>query len=137
MNSSQPKISPRNLAAQLDYRGRGNPPVTHPRTAISNCFPGLEFDFRAIWRRIFIGLVMTECSNFVADVEDPKLADLKGHRLLRIDGNPVAVVTKGTNIPGRAPTVLSTGASPDAVSFMEWGNSIALLVGRQGETVSC
>ena len=26
-------------------------------TAISNCFPGLEFDFRNLWRRAFVGIV--------------------------------------------------------------------------------
>ena len=39
-------ISPRNLTAQLYHRAAGNPPSTLPDSAISNCFLGLEFDFR-------------------------------------------------------------------------------------------
>src|SRR5262249_9636119 len=57
-----PKAVAHNLTAQraqLAYRGRGNPPMSHPMSAISNCFPGLEFDFRNIWRRIFVGIVLT------------------------------------------------------------------------------
>jgi len=46
-------IKPQNITAQLHYRARGNPPNSQPVSAISNCFPGLEMDFRAIWRRMF------------------------------------------------------------------------------------
>ena len=46
------------------------PPVSHPSSAISNCFPGLEFDFRAIWRRIFVGIVHVGNNNYVVEVED-------------------------------------------------------------------
>jgi hypothetical protein len=45
-------------------------------SAISNCFPGLEFDFRNIWRRIFVGIVLTEHNNYVTHIEDPKYKDL-------------------------------------------------------------
>ena len=74
------KITPRNLAAQLAYRGRGNPPVSHPSSAISNCFPGLEFDFRAIWRRFLVGIVLSENNNFVVGCEDEQFKDLVGRR---------------------------------------------------------
>ena len=94
MSQDLPKIAPRNLSAQLSYRGRGNPPVAHPSSAISNCFPGLEFDFRAIWRRIFVGIVMSENNNYVVEVEDSKFQDLLGRRLLTIEERPVAVQTK-------------------------------------------
>jgi hypothetical protein len=130
------RLSPRNLSAQLSYRGRGNPPVTHPTSAISNCFPGLEFDFRAIWRRIFVGIVLTESNNYVVEIEDHAFSDLKHTRLLRIDGHPVAVETSGPIFPGRIDT-LSTAGNPDAVSFLEWSNTIALLFQKQGEKVAC
>jgi hypothetical protein len=68
------KIQPQNLTAQLHYRGRGNPPNTQPVSAISNCFPGLEMDFRAIWRRMFVGIVIVENNNYVLEAEDPRLA---------------------------------------------------------------
>jgi hypothetical protein len=137
MSQDLPKIAPRNLSAQLSYRGRGNPPVTHPSSAISNCFPGLEFDFRAIWRRIFVGIVLSENNNYVVEVEDPRLQDLVGRRLLTIEGRPVAVQTQGPVIPGRPPEVLTSLSNPDAVAFLEWSNTVALVIGRQGQQVSC
>jgi hypothetical protein len=129
-------IEPRNLSAQLSYRGRGNPPVSHPSSAISNCFPGLEFDFRAIWRRSFVGILLSENNNYVVKAEDPKFKDLEGCRLLKIAGNPVSVVTNGPIFPGRIDT-LSTGGNPDSVAFMEWSNNLAQIFGKQGQNVSC
>jgi len=120
MSNDTPKLTPRNLTAQLAYRGRGNPPVTHPSSAISNCFPGLEFDIRNIWRRIFVGLVLSENNNYVVGYEDDKYKELVGHRLLKINDRPLSVVTKGPVMPGRGPATLGTGDSPNAVSFMEW-----------------
>jgi len=134
--SKEANIAPRNLSAQLSYRGRGNPPVAHPSSAISNCFPGLEFDFRAIWRRIFVGILLSENNNYVVDVEDQALADLKGRRLLKIEGRPVSVVTKGPIFPGRIETLGTTG-NPDAVAFLEWSNTVAQIVDKQGQRVSC
>jgi hypothetical protein len=129
-------IEPRNLSAQLSYRGRGNPPVAHPSSAISNCFPGLEFDFRTIWRRAFIGIVLSENNNYVVEIEDAKFKDLKGCRLLKIDDRPVSVQTIGPILPGRIGP-LSTGGNPDSVAFMEWSNNLSHLHDRQGHEVSC
>jgi hypothetical protein len=129
-------IEPRNLSAQLSYRGRGNPPVSHPSSAISNCFPGLEFDFRTIWRRAFIGIVLSENNNYVVEFEDQKFKDLKGCRLLKIEGRAVSVETRGPIFPGRI-DMLSTGGNPDSVAFMEWSNNLALISGKQGQQVSC
>jgi hypothetical protein len=131
---------PSNLSAvrdQLAYRGRGNPPVSHPTSAISNCFPGLEFDFRNIWRRLFKGIVLTEHNNLVVEVTDSRLNSLKDCRLLAIDG--VAVMTKasGPFYPGSKIDPLATDGNPDAVAFMEWSNNFALFQGKQGKTVSC
>ncbi|MGB8840491.1 MAG: hypothetical protein WCC64_05435 [Aliidongia sp.] len=117
-------IKPQNLAAQLGYRGRGNPPNSHPVSAISNCFPGLEFDFRAVWRRMLTGLVLSENNNIVvqstissemgtatkvsipnlvAEAEDPSLDYLKGHRLLYI-GPPRAALPANEKHPISVPT---------------------------------
>ena len=137
MTNSLSGITPRNLSAQLQYRGRGNPPVTHPNSAISNCFPGLEFDFRAIWRRIFTGIVVVEHNNLVVGVENDDLKHLLGRRLLKIEDRPLSVLTRGPVIPGRGALPLTTADNPEAVAFMEWSNSIALLLGRQGEKVRC
>ena len=78
---------PRNLTAQIHYEAAGNPMSSRPVTAVANCCPGLEFDFRAVWRRIFKGLVLREWDSLVVEIDDdcpPDKRYLKGHRLLRI-----------------------------------------------------
>jgi hypothetical protein len=125
------------VSAQLDYRGRGNPPVSHPSSAISNCFPGLEFDFRNIWRRIFKGVVLTEHNNLVVEVEDPNLKDLLNCRLLGIDGDAVMQVATGPDAPRAAPQKLPVDGNPEAVAFMEWSNNFARIQQKQGQSVTC
>jgi hypothetical protein len=155
-------IKPQNLAAQLAYRGRGNPPNTHATSAISNCFPGLEFDFRSIWRHLLKGIVLSENNNFVVGPEseppvklpiqdaEPKapgtdLAYLTGHRLLFIgppaqqpgEPQPTSVATSGISNPAFPPQRLGTLANPNGVSFMEWSNSFARILQWQGQKVTC
>lgn len=134
------KIAPSNLAAQLNYRGRGNPWNVQPVTAISNCFPGLEFDFRAIWRRMFEGLTLIECHNLVLEGEGP-LAPLKGHRLLGIEDPqgsagllPLMVRASGVQMPGYEGD-LGTLGNKNGVAFMEWANSLARIHGAQGRSI--
>ena len=134
---SAPKLEPSNLTAQLHHRGEGNPFSVLPRSAISNCFPGLEFDFRNLWRRAFEGIVLLESNNYVVEAEDPRHADLVGRRLLAIDGNPITVVTQGPVSPGGPDRTLATQTNPNAVSFMEWSNSIARIIQKQGQEVVC
>src|SRR6266581_8873559 len=75
--SVKARLQAKNLTAQLSlldqlrYRAGGNPPSTVADAAISNCFPGLEFDFRNIWRRIFDGIELHEATNLVVNA-DPK-----------------------------------------------------------------
>jgi hypothetical protein len=130
------RIAPQNLTAQLHYRGRGNPPNTQPVSAISNCFPGLEFDFRAIWRRMFVGIVLSENNNYVVAADRP-YEHLRGHRLVLIDGHPTGVETSGITNPGFPPGTLSSGINPAGVSFMEWSNSLARIMDKQGNKVRC
>jgi hypothetical protein len=134
---SAPKLEPSNRTAQLHYRGEGNPYSVLPRSAISNCFPGLEFDFRNLWRRAFEGIVLLESNNYVVEAEDPRLKDLVGRRLLVIDGNPISVLTQGPVFPGGTSQTLATQTNPNAVSFMEWSNSIARIIQKQGQEVVC
>ncbi len=136
-SASTPKLDPRNRTAQLHHRGKGNPYSVLPRSAISNCFPGLEFDFRNLWRRAFEGIVLLESNNYVVAAEDPKHQDLVGRRLLVIDGNPTTVLTQGPVFPGGTSQTLATSGNPNAVSFMEWSNSIARILKKQGEEVVC
>lgn len=129
-------IKPSNLAAQLAYRGRGNPANAHPISAISNCFPGLEFDFRTVWRRMFMGLQLSEHNNYVISA-DGGYADLVGHRLLLIQDNEIAtsVATTGIVNPGFPAQALASSGNPNGVSFMEWSNSLARIWARQGHKI--
>lgn len=133
------KLTPQNLTAQLHHRGVGNPVSVLPRTAISNCFPGLEFDFRNLWRRTFVGLVLLENNNYVVQAEDPALEYLVGHRLLQVDGYDTMVLTQGPVFPddSSAGGTLATSVNPNAISFMEWSNSLARIMAKQGQEVVC
>jgi hypothetical protein len=132
------EIKPNNLTAQIHYRGAGNPMSVLPRTAISNSFPGLEFDFRNLWRRAFEGIVLLENNNYVVGAEEKKYKNLVGRRLVRVDGNPTMVITTGPVFPQGNPQPLVTVANPNAVSFMEWSNSLAeTLYRKQGTKVVC
>jgi hypothetical protein len=130
-------LKARNLLAQLQYRGAGNPPGTLPSTAISNCFPGLEFDFRNVWRRVFVGITLMENSNFVAAVE-PAYDHLLEHRLLRVGGRSVVADIIGLQLPGAAPGKLRSLQYPEAAGSMELANALAYaLYEHQGTRVMC
>jgi hypothetical protein len=128
---------PTNKTAQLHYRAEGNPYSTMARAAISNCFPGLEFDFRNLWRRAFKGLVLLESNNYVMDATESALKKLIGHRLVAIDGKATMVVTSGPLFPGGDSQPLITTANPNGVSFMEWSNSMVEVLQKQGKEVTC
>ena len=106
------KLDPRNRMAQLLHRATGNPSNTLPSTAISNCFPGLEFDFKAFWRRAFVGIVLQEWDNYVVDIEDQHYAHLKHHRLLKVDGRDVMTRVSGPVITGGDSNTLMASAGP-------------------------
>jgi len=137
-SDSRPRIEAKNLTAQLRYRAAGNPPGSLPDSAISNCFPGLEFDFRNVWKRIFAGLEMHEADNLVVRTEDAKYKDLLHHRILRVDGDPLATQVSGPQSPNGDPLVLTSGSNPDAAAFMEWSNALArVLHQKAGQIVRC
>jgi hypothetical protein len=131
------KINPRNLTAQLHFRALGNPANSLPSSAISNCFPGLEYDFRNFWRRAFVGLVMLECNNLVLEAEEPRLHHLRGHRLLKVDGRDIVTLVKGPTAPGGSSDLLVSSNFPKGVAFLEWSNSLAYVLQKQGQTVKC
>jgi hypothetical protein len=129
-------IDPKNLSAQLTYRAAGNPPSTLPDSAISNCFPGLEFDFRNIWRRLFVGLEMHEADNIVIRGEGD-YQRLEGHRLLRVDGQPTVVLAMGPQRPNGSDQLLTTQYSPDGAWTLEWSNAMAKVLDEHvGGTVT-
>ncbi|MCF3103125.1 hypothetical protein IPZ58_16250 [Streptomyces roseoverticillatus] len=139
MTQPQPtsSIHPTNLSAQLHYRAAGNPPSTLAASAISNAFPGLEFDFRNIWRRIFEGIELHEADNYVVRAE-PKHKNLEGCRLLRVAGEPVVGDLSGPRFPGGGSQPLVSTDNPDGVMMLEWSNSLAGVLDRHvNQKVRC
>ncbi|HEY3912949.1 MAG TPA: hypothetical protein VGN61_00570 [Verrucomicrobiae bacterium] len=138
------QLTPRNLTAQLHYEAAGNPVSTRPVSAVANCTPGLELDFRAVWRRLFEGIVLREYDNLVVEMESAKgagkLQNLAGHRLLRVNG-----VNMMTQMIGPSPAgpktqsvVLATDSNPDGVAPLEWSNALAHTLNKfVGKMVVC
>lgn len=129
-----PSLGSQDISALLAHRGRGNPPASHPSTAISNCFPGLEFDFRAVWKRILEGVDLHEADNLVLDVEpgSPAAAAgiVRGHRLRSVAGQDVFTMARGPRQAGGPPEDLDPGN-------LEWGNALANLFSNGGQLVAC
>ena len=144
------RIEAKNLTAQLNYRGAGNSPGTQPTSAISNCFPGLEMDFRNVWKRIFVGIELHEATNFVVSVDPdapPELAPLapvqaedpaleKGYLLLTVNDTPITAPVTGPLLRGGP-----VGPLPDAANgtlALEWSNVLAAILHKfAGQTVEC
>lgn len=131
------RIDPRNVTAQLQYEAAGNPPSTRGDQAISNCFPGLEFDFRNAWRRIFQGITLHEANNLVV-AADPPHEDLVGHQLLVVAGQAIVVEVVGPARAGGEDQHLVQGWNPAGVWAIEWSNALAHVVhARAGQAVTC
>lgn len=126
-----PTIDPKNLSAQLAHRARGNPPSSQPYSAVSNCFPGLEFDFRNIWKHLFEGIELHEGgagNHVVLDVVPGSPAAAAG----------VAVFDSLVEVDGRAPIlrqVLPSGPSDD--DSAEFANALAHIFTKAGTAVLC
>jgi hypothetical protein len=124
-------IEPRNLTAQLHHRAAGNPPSTLPESAISNCFPGLEFDFRNLWRRIFQGIEIHESSGVVVAVEPGQAVVQTGFFLIAVAGEPTFLGLRG-------PTATAEDAELPGITWLEWSNSLAeVLASSAGQPVPC
>jgi hypothetical protein len=140
---STPPLTPRNRTAHMNYAAAGNPISSRPVNAIANCCPGLEVDFRAVWRRIFEGLVMREYDSLVIDVDpqqdDPGKLKLKGHRLLRVNGVKMMAQAIGPDPSDRfGSVVLAIEGDEDAVQPLEWSNLLAPILHKNaGGTVTC
>jgi L-lysine epsilon oxidase-like protein len=135
------KIEAKNLSAQLRHRAAGNPPSSEPDSAISNCFPGLETDFRNVWKHILRGIELHESSNLVVRVEqdaDPSLKKLAtGYRLLTVEGIPMTVAVKGPKTLGGPTEPLTDTGFGENTMPLEWSNALADLVNREQRTVRC
>lgn len=129
-------IRPVNLPAQLEYRGAWNPPNTATDSAISNAYPGLEMDFRNVWRRLLEGIVLHESANLVVDVEKEELKSLKGMLIVKVGECDVTAPVTGPNDKGQVgPLANSFGETRMA---LEWSNALALVLRKHaGQEVPC
>jgi hypothetical protein len=153
-------LKPRNLSAQIHYEAKGNPICSRPITSVANCCPGLEVDFRAVWRRMFKGVELREHDNLVVRVDPAcdaevgrskqgklRLRDLPGRRLLRvvaeIDGHekyfPMTTPIKGPASSDPDGMVdLTTNTNPYGLAAVEWSNALAhILHNAVGKRVRC
>jgi hypothetical protein len=129
-------LQPLNRTAQLHFRARGNPPSTQPDSAISNAYPGLEMDYRNVWRRILEGIVLHESFNMVVEVERKELQQLLGKVLFTIDGQPVTATVTGPDNTGKTGPLADS--FKDTSMALEWSNALAAVwAGRQGSLVPC
>jgi hypothetical protein len=139
------------LEQQLMYQGVGNPPGSHPALAVGNFFPGLEFNFLNVWKRIFVGIELLESSGQVIefvpdDVREPaaKRVLQKLKRLLENDDKTDTVylikVEYSTSQGDHTTRLLRYGKGPAFKAappedkenpylsysyFSEWGNALA------------
>lgn len=123
------RIDPKNLSAMLAHRGRGNPPSVHPSSAVANCFPGLELDFRNLWKQLFEGIELHESALYVLDVTSPRAIQAgieEGSRLLALraaDGDGALEVTLEAPLVG-------PGIRPGNATHFEWTNAVSELARR-------
>ncbi|MER2491683.1 hypothetical protein [Catenovulum sediminis] len=138
------QLTPKNLTAHLHYRGQSNPPNTHINSSVGNCCPGLEFDFRSVWKRAFVGITLVEHDNYVLQA-DAEYADLQGRRLLSFDIEkdgeitnwPVVVQAIGPSADGTSTEPLRTDDNPDGVVSLEWSNTLAYIWKHAGQKLKC
>jgi hypothetical protein len=129
-------IQPKNLSDQLIHEARGNPPGAHPKSAVGNFFPGLEFNFLNVWKRIFVGIEVLESSGEVINVDPNAPADvqnLKG-KFLAFANATVAggqITDFGTQVYAiaRGPIRNDDGSKGQVrgltIVYLEWGNLLA------------
>jgi hypothetical protein len=131
------RIEPCNLTAQLFYKAAGNPINSRPAMAIGNPTPGLELDFRAVWRRLFEGIELSEHDNYVIDAVG-RYAGLKGRRLLHADGRKLVAELRGPSpASADADVLVKSEKNPDGVFCIEWSNNLTHVLRKQGELVEC
>ncbi|MDE2600920.1 MAG: hypothetical protein KGL62_00985 [Bradyrhizobium sp.] len=155
----QKGLTPKNLSAQISYEAKGNPISSRPVTSVANCCPGLEVDFRAVWRRLFKGIELREYDNLVIEVAkdcdaivkssdggDLKPSQLAGHRLLRVvlppenGGKEFLMMTPmwgPSSSDSEGKIRLTTSSNPDGMAAVEWSNALARILPCKGSMVRC
>ena len=151
------KLTPKNLSAQISYEAKGNPICSRPVTSVANCCPGLEVDFRAVWRRMFRGIELREHDNLVVNVDKNcdavvrhhksstlKPSALKDHRLLRVvlpgDDGDLLMMTPiwgpaSSDTEGKI--LLTTSKNPSGLAPLEWSNALARVLPHKGSPLRC
>jgi hypothetical protein len=156
-------LVPKNLSAQISYEAKGNPISSRPVTSVANCCPGLEVDFRAVWRRLFKGIVLREHDNLVVDVDKKNCnkvirrlrgglrpSQLRHHRLLRVflptaakadeKGREFLMMTPIWGPSSSDPEGkirLASSSNPDGMAAVEWSNALARVLPHKGAFVRC
>jgi hypothetical protein len=154
-------LTPKNLSAQISYEAKGNPISSRPVTSVANCCPGLEVDFRAVWRRLFQGIELREHDNLVVNVDKDcdavvrrhgvsklKPSHLVGRRLLRVvlparNGHNQVQLLMMTPIWGPASSdpegkiSLTTSTNQSGLAAVEWSNALARVLLHKGTRVRC
>jgi hypothetical protein len=150
-------LTPRNLSAQIRHEAKGNPISSRPIASVANCCPGLEVDFRAVWRRLFKGIELREYDNLVVrevdgegspgDGMDKTVKSLKGRRLLRVhvpvENGPPIPLPMTTPIKGPASSDpdgridLTTNQNPNGLAAVEWSNALAYVLPHAGQNLLC
>lgn len=138
------RLIAKNRFDDLHHVAVGNPVSSRLEVSVGNCTPGLEMDFRAVWRRLFEGVVLREYDNLVMEM-DPAykkmgVPDLVGHRLLRVGKQNMY-----TQMIGPSPadtrnrsTIMAYTGNPDGVLPLEWSNSLAQILNESvGKSVVC
>jgi hypothetical protein len=138
------RLIARNRHEQVHHVAAGNPLSSRLEMSVGNCTPGLEMDFRAVWRRLFEGIVLREYDNLVMEMEPveggAELPDLVGHRLLRVGDIDMYTQMIGPSPynPRTRTTVLGFTGNPDGVLPLEWSNALARILNQSvGQSVDC
>lgn len=127
------KITPKNVTAQIKAKIVGNPDSSRLASTISNCFPGLETDFRNAWIRMFKGLTFIEATGVVAEATDPALEHLVGRVLVAIEFDDPEGNTKRVSVVA---TIKQAGLPSVGIEgHIEWGNALAEVIQFGGQTV--
>ena len=129
-----PELKPMNLTAQIMHTARGNPPSTLADSAISNCFPGLEYDLRNIWKNLFEGIELHEsglgeAGHRVVGVESGSAAEAAGVTVFAL-----LLSVNGISLEGPVTTPVQPTTRTTALEF---SNALAAVFSLAGQDVDC
>jgi hypothetical protein len=127
-------VKPTNIAAQTAYRARGNPVSTHPSAAISNFFPGLEFDLRSLFKHLFVGLELHEAGQLTAGHRVVSVAPDSPAAAVGIQPGDRFIAADGQQMERQI--IDDSGPSP-ARAAIEFFNALADITRKAGQTVRC